>query len=593
MKELKKFIEDDKFIEAMNIAFADLRADYQLDLDTRKEKITELEKIHVDLNGHLADLSSLATKSSGLITGLRGTGKTHLFLLARHKILNSIESNKTFCVYLNVKRLHVPEQFDQEIFNRIFCVFLYNELAKQIFSYLETLIEHSVWDKFLQIFDRDHRKTKEAIENALVKISLFHSIALIGSQKLSNLEKGSENLTISESELVELNTKLSAKLSVTPTSSLEIASQIREELKKVQATESTYLNFLNLNDIRNQLVSIVKILNISNLTIFVDEWEKLFYNEKAQEYLSFIIDRLVDSPILFWLGAVPYRGQFYHLDIGADLPYHIDLDKSLIIENSKEDKEKTINYFKQFINNRLKFFLPDYELDNSLLLNTSKKLELLVLGSMGNTRDFGTMFYNCWSQFKSYRSGHLSKGRPFKFISEIMIIQAIRDDGDKKFTNIKDDENLVKIWNGLEKFAELKKSSHFVIEESAENNEALRTKYFSDLFYHRLLNIRKRHVPAKDTSVENKLTVCALSYSCTYEKHTRDKKFMFIIDNETVHDKVRRYIYNPVSTLNEIRIKSGELFPCISCGEKINTIKMLGAWNTNTCPYCGGNIYNN
>ncbi|MBI9058468.1 MAG: hypothetical protein JEZ01_11960 [Labilibaculum sp.] len=306
MKELKKYIEDDDFLEAMNIAFADLRADYQLDLDARKEKITELEKIHVDLNGNLADLSSIATKSSGLVTGLRGTGKTHLFLLARHNILSKIDENKTFCVYLNAKRIHAPESFDQEVFNRVFCVFLYSEISKQIFSYLESLLEEKYWNKFLQLFDKDFNKIKSAIENALIKLSLFHSIALIGSQKLSKLDKGSEKLTISENELVELNAKLSAKFDSKPSVSSELSSKLREELKKVQATESTYLNYLNLDDIRTQLVSIVKVLNINTMTIFVDEWEKLFYNEKAQEYLSFIIDRLVDSPILFWIGAVPY-----------------------------------------------------------------------------------------------------------------------------------------------------------------------------------------------------------------------------------------------------------------------------------------------
>lgn len=258
--------------------------------------------------------------------------------------------------------------------------------------------------------------------------------------------------------------------------------------------------------------------------------------------MSFIIDRLVDSPILFWIGAVPYRGQFHHLDIGADLPYHLDLDKTLIIENSKVDKEQTLVYFKEFINKRLKYFLKNYTIDSTVLFNQPKKLELLVLGCMGNSRDFGTMFFNCWSQYKSYRNGQLSQGRPLKFISEAMIKKSIRDDGDKKFTNIKDDEKLVKIWNNLEKFAEQKKSSHFVIEESAENNEILSSKYFSNLFYHRLLSIRKRHVPAKDTNIESKLTVCALSYSCTFEKHSKDKKFSYVIDNETIHDKVRRYI---------------------------------------------------
>ena len=38
-KELKEFVDDEIFIEKMNSAFADLRADYELYLDISKEKI--------------------------------------------------------------------------------------------------------------------------------------------------------------------------------------------------------------------------------------------------------------------------------------------------------------------------------------------------------------------------------------------------------------------------------------------------------------------------------------------------------------------------------------------------------------------------
>ena len=45
--------------------------------------------------------------TSGVISGLRGTGKTHLMLLARHEINENCftgKANGVFCVYLNVKR---------------------------------------------------------------------------------------------------------------------------------------------------------------------------------------------------------------------------------------------------------------------------------------------------------------------------------------------------------------------------------------------------------------------------------------------------------------------------------------------------------
>lgn len=108
--ELKNLVDDKIFIENMNKAFSDLRADYELTMDTSGEKINELKKLHVDVKNQLSDLTSLARKSSGTISGLRGTGKTHLMLLARHYLNDSLwkeESSNNLCIYLNMKRLEV------------------------------------------------------------------------------------------------------------------------------------------------------------------------------------------------------------------------------------------------------------------------------------------------------------------------------------------------------------------------------------------------------------------------------------------------------------------------------------------------------
>ena len=77
--ELKQLVDDKVFIDNMNKAFADLRADYELTMDLEKEKINELRDIHVDIKNQLSDLVTISRKSSGTDCGLRGTGKTHLF----------------------------------------------------------------------------------------------------------------------------------------------------------------------------------------------------------------------------------------------------------------------------------------------------------------------------------------------------------------------------------------------------------------------------------------------------------------------------------------------------------------------------------
>ena len=53
--ELKQLVDDQRFIENMNKAFSDLRADYELTLDSSLEKIQELSQLHVDVKNHLSD----------------------------------------------------------------------------------------------------------------------------------------------------------------------------------------------------------------------------------------------------------------------------------------------------------------------------------------------------------------------------------------------------------------------------------------------------------------------------------------------------------------------------------------------------------
>ena len=101
--ELKQFVEDEVFIEKMNKAFLDLRADYELTMDSSQEKIDELLELHVDVNNQLSDLTSWSRRSSGTICGLRGTGKTHLMLLARHKLNDTLwatERDNNMCIYI-------------------------------------------------------------------------------------------------------------------------------------------------------------------------------------------------------------------------------------------------------------------------------------------------------------------------------------------------------------------------------------------------------------------------------------------------------------------------------------------------------------
>lgn len=97
----------EEFREKMNIVFEDLRADFDVSTSYKsKERIEKLKSINFDISNDVETIASKAKVSNGLISGSRGTGKSHLMLLSRDKINNT---KKNFCVYINLKEHSIVE----------------------------------------------------------------------------------------------------------------------------------------------------------------------------------------------------------------------------------------------------------------------------------------------------------------------------------------------------------------------------------------------------------------------------------------------------------------------------------------------------
>lgn len=593
--ELKQLVDDQNFIDNMNKAFSDLRADYELTMDTSLEKIKELNQLHVDVKNHLSDLTSLSRKSSGTICGLRGTGKTHLMLLARHNLNSGLwesEKDNNLCIYLNLKRLCLPDNCDDDTFNRVFSIFIYEEISAQLLTVLRTMQGRSFLEKVQKIFNKKAKNLQLNLQKAVICVYNMSAIAREGNEQIRNIGAGNYEKEDVNKEIYELVNELNTSLKeLIPEIGISLNETEMSEITTRLRTNNTYYQYLNIKSVRDQLLEIISLLGLDSITFYVDEWEKISSINKCQERAASYIDKIIDNPLYFWIGIVPYRGGLYCLDNGADLQHQINLDESLIFEASDQERNLCINYFKKIVNRRLKYYFPNKEYTYSIMFNSDDNFARLVMASMGNTRDFGTMLFKCWSGYQAYRRSPLSPGRPFKYISKQMIVDAIKDNGDKKFSNIEDKNDVVKVWNDIKNYCIGKKSSHFAIEEKTEILDCLREREFSELIYHRLLHMRKAHVPAKDTDVESKLSIYAINYAATYSLHSQDKKMSFIIEYKTIHDRVRRYIYNPKKVLDQIRISSGKIFPCISCSMLINPDLMKAAWEKNSCPFCGGKIY--
>lgn len=598
--ELKELVESTEMTERMNEAFSDLRADFELSISASAEKIKELRETNVDIDNHLQNLISYSTKSSGVVSGLRGTGKTHLMLLARsainEKFLND-STYGTFCVYINAKKFTMPNYGNAgEIFDRAFSVFIYDELALQLKSLLEEIKKGTALEKFLRLFSGDKRRMIANVEEAVKKILAFKSIVKIGTDELKGLSAGTVTEESFESDLLTtaLTIQNSCGLKDAGFTS-ELSDSITQEISnKILQTKDT-IAYLTHNTVKMQLLSVMELLGIKSLVFYIDEWEKLYFTENLQTWVASYINHIIDHPLYFWLGVVPKRGTVAPLVIGADLQHTIDLDESLIYENSAVDRSKCIDYFTQFINKRLNYYFRDTQyagvIKEDTLFNRPHNLELLVLASMGNSRDFGTMLLECWNQFQSYRKAGQYSGRPFKYISEEMIIKAIQYSGGQKRRNIAEGTAFKAVWEDVEAFCIRRKSSHFVVEESPECSACLSGPEFSELIYNRLLHFRKSHLTQKDSNKDKHLSLYALDYASVFDLHAKKKQITFITNPKEIHNSVRRYVYDPRNIIRQLQIQSGKVVPCKSCKKEIDIINMEPAWKMNYCPFCGGKIY--
>ncbi|WP_143516610.1 hypothetical protein [Pseudomonas sp. 1239] len=583
--KLRDIVKDTDLVQKITKSFSDLRADFDLSLEASAEKIIELSETHVDIKDHLNKLISHTGSSSGVLQGLRGTGKTHLLLLARHRINQDLFKNGHLAVYLNSKKLNIPADCTQEILNRIFSSFLITGIIEHLQKTLTTSTKTTTLEKIKSYIIPN--KLTQQISEALDVLLEAQKPLLAGTHTIQNYEAGQQKINSQLKDLIEAVEEFSLKASPAGVN-LNIANKIKqvEETKISQEEHSKYLSYLDISHISTTIKKIIEKLKIKSITFYIDEWEKLYYEGSAQKLLASYINKIIDNPIYFWIAYVPYRGTLHPLSIGNDLQHLIDLDESLIYET---DQSSCIKYFQDFIDKRLQHHLLRTDISNSVLINNKINFELLIMGSMGNPRDFGTILVHAWNEFVTYRNNPLKRGGAFQYVSASMIKSAIKSDGEKKLLNFEASSHAMSAWRDLEDFAIKNKTSHIAVEESAENHAALAENDFSELIYQRLLHKRTDRVSAKESHIPNKLSIFALSYSCTYDRHQKDKKFQFITKYEDIHNRVRRYIYNPVTVIKNRKLKAGEIFPCPTCKFEI-TQTMKFAWEKNMCPGCGGHI---
>lgn len=593
MAKLKDFSNDINFIDKIRIAFTNLKDDISLELNTSRASIKELGELHVDNNQYLSKLIQNSKNASGIIYGERGTGKTHLFLLANEDINSKIGKDKALSIYVNLKDISFPINVDEELFNRILSIHIYEQVYIQLIRLLKDKEPNSLVEQIKLIFSREEKEFIQNTKKCILKLLDFKNICFLGSKEFQNLDKGTMSEEVNKKYIEEICEKINASLTNDKLSiSYEELEKYSNESSNKLSKQNNYISYLNIQEVKRNLVEIINILKINSITFYIDEWEKLYNQSLLQKYTANYIDKINGNPIYFWIAFVPWRGSLYQLVAGADLPHSINLDTSLIYEESDTDRKKCLAYFKEFINRRLDKYLKEYSIEYDVLFTNENVFEQLVIASMGNNREFGLMLIECIDNYIAYIKEKFVKPRTLKSISLDIAKKAIKSNGEIKKRNIEQKEKAIKLLRDIEKFCFEKESSHFSIIINKDTIEMLSRDEFSELFYHRLIHLRKKDVSEKNGQTEIRLNIYAVDYSSTYNLHKNQKKFLFFLNGEDIHNKVRRYIYSPSDILNSIDISDGTCFKCKNCGTVIDLEKAKMAWEKNTCPNCWGKLYN-
>lgn len=209
---LRDLVGNPEVVEKISSAFSDLRADFELDLDTAKEKIDALSAQHVNARDHLDHLSSISKNSSGVLQGLRGTGKTHLMLLARHRINSALLHDRNLCVYVNMKRLSVPADVNHDTFNRIFAVYLYECIVSQLGIELKSRSPQGLLENLKLLLDS---KRKEFVSRMAAAIETFGDSAsewLGGSTSIETIGVYQQKLSRQKEDIEKIFAKVGGEL---------------------------------------------------------------------------------------------------------------------------------------------------------------------------------------------------------------------------------------------------------------------------------------------------------------------------------------------------------------------------------------------
>jgi hypothetical protein len=449
--------------------------------------IQELNKFYIDKFNYLFNILS---NKNNFIVGRRGTGKTTLLYRAYLECMLSfnkkhqsefLSTTNNLGMYIDLNKINTLKNDNSENFERDFLLDLVKEFREQV---------NIFWKRSITSILTQSKNETDEIFNEIEQLIINGTmIDIVGDVSLDKIKNSNVKL-VGKTNLI--NMKLNA----------EVCN--KETIKnsyKVNAVEmSVSLFYDKLHQIKQKA-------KINNIFIFLDEFSSL--SEIKQIKLSKLLKKLFDSRINIYykIGVIADNYNFGELRLDRDL-HEISLDLDMIISSAgsiEKGLEHLSSFIKSLLEQRVKYFLPENELNDIFLEKNFDEIILeLTKASMGVSRTLGRILEKSLQktlnsnndyinlthikeairensiQYNEYFNGMIKKGivaKEYKKLLNDIIYRAIQEQ-----TKNKDKQSSFFTWLPSKEFYLSKLEENYLLHKIQHNHRLKDGKIDIDIF---------------------------------------------------------------------------------------------------------------
>jgi len=450
--------------------FAD--AAQSLKLYRRAELLDQLDRplvsqLYVDPLPNDAVLSAMLRPNTTFLIGRKGTGKSTVFQRAQHEIR---QQRRAVSAYVDIKTVFESAAVDPALLARasddenalpeeqVGRILLYSAFIRTVLSEVRSELKKQVHATFLgkirAKLGRGRSHVFEALDELIDNAGKADFADITGVEGSDRKDK--RGLKTSDSSITKASASgsLGAQGLSADVKAENVAEQSRVNNQEYESSYSRVLiRTLNITGIIEELQSLLKTIEVTNLFIFIDD-----FSELPEAAMRAFVDTVL-APLNNWshelvkfkVAAYPGRLYYGRLDPLKMDEIYLDLFKLYGSNDVGTMEEKGINFTERLLENRIQHYCksPFSGYCGPALTEVTRHL---FFASLGNPRTLGHILFNL-------QESHVAYGKP-------ITTRAVRD------ASIKFYDEKIEPFFGMQKFRQeafAERSSAFSLKELLED----------------------------------------------------------------------------------------------------------------------------